>query len=105
MRGQNREARWTLASVLLTSRKPYDSVLLNLVAAQLDRRLSGGLLLCLRGEHLDDLVQGQRVRVVGVAHEAGDAGGVADDAPGLVRQVQAHQHIAGELVLTDRLAV
>ncbi len=67
--------------------------------------LAGGLLLGLRGEHLDDLVQGQRVGVVGVADEAGDARGVADDAPGLVGQVHADQDVTRQLVLLDRLAV
>ncbi len=43
--------------------------------------------------------------LVGVADEAGDAGGVADGAPGLVGQVHPDQHVAGELVRADHLAL
>lgn len=67
--------------------------------------LLGRLALHVGGEHLDDLVQRQRVRVVGVADEAGDTGGVAHDAPGLRGEVHPDQDVAGELVLADGLAV
>jgi hypothetical protein len=58
-----------------------------------------------RGEHGEDLVQAQRHGVVGVAHEAGDAGGVPDGAPGGVRQVHADQDVAGDADAVDDLAL
>ena len=58
-----------------------------------------------RGEHGEDLIEAQRDRVVGVAHEAGDAGGVADGAPGGVRQVHADQDVAGDADAVDDLAL
>ena len=58
-----------------------------------------------RGEHGEDLVQAQRNGVVGVAHEAGDTGGVADGAPGSIRQVHADQDVAGNADAVDDLAL
>ena len=58
-----------------------------------------------RREHGEDLVQAQRHGVVGVAHEAGDTGGVADGAPGGVRQVHADQDVAGDADAVDDLAL
>src|SRR5215203_7410441 len=63
------------------------------------------LLLLLRREELQDLVEGQRGGPVGVADEARHAGGVADRAPGLVGEVHADQDVAGEEVLLDLLAL
>ncbi len=49
-----------------------------------------------RGEHAEDLVEGQRDRVVGGAEEAGDPGRVPDRAPRLVGEVHAHEHVGGD---------
>ena len=75
------------------------------VVAQRNAGLFSLLLLEDRGEHGEDLVQAQRNGVVGVAHEAGDAGGVADDAPGGIRQVHADQNVAGDANAVDDLAL
>jgi hypothetical protein len=49
-----------------------------------------------RGEDLDDLVDGQRGRLLRRrADEPGDAGSVADRAPGLVGQVHPDQDVTG----------
>ncbi len=58
-----------------------------------------------RREHGEDLVEAQRHGVVGVAHEAGDAGGVADGAPGGIRQVHADQDVAGDADAVNNLAL
>ena len=54
---------------------------------------------------VDDLVDGQRGRLVGVPDEAGDARGVAHGTPRLVGEVHADQDVAGELVAPDQLAL
>ncbi|BCW49377.1 hypothetical protein StoSoilB13_17190 [Arthrobacter sp. StoSoilB13] len=58
-----------------------------------------------RGEHGEDLVKAQRDRVVGVANEASDAGGVANGAPGSVGQVHADQDVTGDADAVDYLAL
>ena len=48
-----------------------------------------------------DVLAGQGVGLAAVAHEAGDAGRVAHDVPGVVVELAAHQQVAGEHLLLD----
>ncbi|CAI7634397.1 unnamed protein product, partial [Penicillium discolor] len=56
-------------------------------------------------QHVEGLFEAQRRRVVGVAHEAGDAGGVPHDRPGVFRQLHAHQHVTRDAHAGDHLAL
>src|SRR5215213_2468515 len=63
-----------------------------------------GLLLVRHGEGGLDVLAGQRHRLAGGAHEAGHAGGVADDVPGAVVEEAPHVQVAGvDLLLDDDL--
>ncbi len=56
-----------------------------------------------RLQHVEGLVEAQRRRVVGVAHEARDAGRVAHDGPAVLVEVHADEHVAGDAHAVDEL--
>src|SRR6478609_5032639 len=58
-----------------------------------------------RLDHAVDLVEGERHRLVGVADEPGDPGGVAHGAPRLVGEVHAHQDVPGHPDPAHQLAL
>src|SRR4051812_25228732 len=72
-------------------------------------RLADVELRAARGPHRDlavqqavDLGLGQRDRLVGRAHEAGDARRALDHLPRVLVEVHVHQHVAGHRALLDR---
>src|SRR6202158_3286412 len=67
--------------------------------------LAGLLRLALRQQELDDVVQRQRRRPGCRTDEAGDAGGVAHRAPGLVVEFHADQDVARQHLAVDMLAL
>src|SRR6478736_1608232 len=66
---------------------------------------AGGALEVGRLDHAEDLVEGERHRLVRVADEPGDPGGVAHGAPRLVGEVHADQHVPGHPDPADQLAL